>query len=73
MKIYLVVHNNLLGLQILTETLQHSILCSGEIFTYPTLASSGYISLYFGGGETGVSDFVTSLAYSNGGQSYFVC
>jgi hypothetical protein len=34
---------------------------SGEIFTDRTLASSGYITLYFVGGGTGVSDFVTLL------------
>jgi hypothetical protein len=35
-----------------TETSQHYLVC----------ASSGFITLYFGGGGSGVSDFVTLLA-----------
>jgi hypothetical protein len=41
---------------------RYTILCTEGILTVRMRASMGHITLYFGGGGTGVSDFVTSLA-----------
>jgi hypothetical protein len=40
----------------------NTILCTRDSFTNRTLASTVYITLYLGGGGTGVSDFELSLA-----------
>ncbi len=40
-------------------------MCTREISTGRMRVSSVYIILWFGGGATGVSDFVTSLAYGS--------
>jgi hypothetical protein len=40
----------------------NSIVCTGEILTFRTCASKGYIILKFEGGVIGVSDFVMLLA-----------
>jgi hypothetical protein len=47
-----------------TGTLQSCAVRSGQgpVDINSTLASTVYVTLYFGGGGTGVSDFVSSLA-----------
>jgi hypothetical protein len=63
MEMYLFVHKDLKGLQILTETLQHYFVYDIN-FNYPSAhwCLEGTITLQFGGRGTRLSGFVTSLA-----------